>query len=46
LMGLSYLKEGDESNARRWLKKAERVAAESGVKLNYQNKLDRLSGTG
>jgi Flp pilus assembly protein TadD len=46
LMGLSYLKEGDESNARRWLKKAERIAADSGVKLNYQNKLDRLAGTG
>lgn len=46
LIGLSYLKEGDEPNARRWLKKAQRVAADGDQKLNYNNKLERLFGTG
>jgi Flp pilus assembly protein TadD len=46
LMGLSYLKEGDESAARRWLEKAERVAADNDLKLNYHNKLERLFGAG
>lgn len=42
LLGLSYLQKGDESAARRWLKKAERVAEDDGLKRNYHSKLERL----
>lgn len=42
LIGLSYLQKGDESAARRWLEKAERVAEDDGLKRNYHNKLERL----
>jgi len=42
LIGLSYLKKGDDSTARRWLEKAERMAEDDGLKRNYHNKLERL----
>ena len=42
LMGLSYLYKGDESRARRWLEKAEKVAEDDGLKRNYHTKLERL----
>jgi len=42
LMGLSYLQLGDESEARRWLEKAESVAADDALKRNYQSKIDLL----
>lgn len=42
LMGLSYLQQGNESAARRWLKKAEQVAEDDGLKRNYHSKLERL----
>lgn len=42
LLGLSYLQKGDESAARRWLEKAERMAQDDGLKRNYHNKLERL----
>ena len=42
LMGLSYLQKGNESAARRWLKKAEQVAEDDGLKRNYHSKLERL----
>ena len=42
LMGLSYLKKGNESAARRWLDKAEQVAEDDGLQRNYHNKLERL----
>jgi len=45
LMGLSYLQKGDESAARRWLEKAERMAQDDGLKRNYHKKLKRLLGT-
>lgn len=45
LMGLSYLEKGDELTAHRWLKKAQQVTADDGLKRNYHNKLERLLGT-
>lgn len=42
LMGLSYLQLGDERQARRWLEKAEEVAASDSLKRNYQSKIDLL----
>jgi Flp pilus assembly protein TadD len=42
LIGVSYLKKGDESAARRWLEKAERMAEDDGLKRNYHSKLERL----
>jgi tetratricopeptide (TPR) repeat protein len=42
LIGLTYLQQGDESAARRWLEKAERVADDDGLKRNYHSKLERL----
>lgn len=44
LMGLSYLQKGDESAAHRWLEKAQRVAADDGLKRRYHNKMQRLLG--
>ena len=45
LMGLSYLKNGNEPAARRWLKKAEQVAQDDGLKRNYHSKLEKLLDT-
>jgi tetratricopeptide (TPR) repeat protein len=42
LMGLSYLQQGNESTARRWLDKAEQVAEDDGLQRNYHSKLERL----
>jgi Flp pilus assembly protein TadD len=42
LLGLSYLQTGDQKAARRWLEKAEAVAADERLKRNYQSKLDML----
>lgn len=42
LLGLSYLQTGDRQAARRWLEKAEAVAADDRLKRNYQSKLDML----
>lgn len=45
LMGLSYLMEGEESAARRWLEEAEQVADDENQKRNYHNKVERLLGS-
>jgi tetratricopeptide (TPR) repeat protein len=42
LMGLSHLKNGDESEARQWLDKAIRIADDKGLKRNYHSKLESL----
>jgi Flp pilus assembly protein TadD len=46
LLGLSYLQEGNESSARRWLEMAERVAKDDSLKRDYHNKLEMLSDAG
>jgi Flp pilus assembly protein TadD len=45
LMGLSYLKKGDESAARQWLEKAEQVAEDDDLQRNYHSKLEMLLST-
>jgi tetratricopeptide (TPR) repeat protein len=42
LLGLSYLQEGDERAARRWLARAEEVAATDALKRRYSSKIDAL----
>jgi Flp pilus assembly protein TadD len=42
LLGLSYLKKGDERAARRWLSRAEEVAATDALKRRYSSKIDIL----
>jgi Flp pilus assembly protein TadD len=42
LLGLAYMKKGDERAARRWLARAEEVAATDALKRRYANKLDNL----
>ena len=42
LLGLSYMKKGDEKAARRWLSKAEEVAATDAIKRRYASKMDIL----
>jgi Flp pilus assembly protein TadD len=42
LLGLAYMKKGDERAARRWLARAEEVAATDAVKRRYASKLDNL----
>jgi len=42
LMGLSYLKKGDETAARQWLEKAEQVAEDDDLQRNYHSKLETL----
>jgi len=42
LMGLSYLKKGDESAARQWMEKAEQVAEDDDLQRNYHSKLEML----
>ena len=45
LMGLNYLKKGDESAARQWLEKAEQVAEGDDLQRNYHSKLEMLFST-
>jgi Flp pilus assembly protein TadD len=45
LLGLSYLKKGDDRAARRWLARAEEVAATDALKRRYSNKADALLRT-
>ena len=42
LLGLSYLQKGNEDAARRWLSRAEELAATDSLKRNYSNKIDML----
>ncbi|MFI5165744.1 MAG: tetratricopeptide repeat protein [Thermoanaerobaculales bacterium] len=42
LLGLSYLGKGDTRAARRWLTRAEEVAATDPLKRKYSNKIDTL----
>jgi len=42
LLGLSYLKKGDPRSARRWLTRAEEVAATDALKRRYADKMDIL----
>lgn len=42
LLGFSYLRKGDEQAARRWLARAEDVAATDALKHRYASKLDIL----
>lgn len=46
LLGLSYLQQGKESSARRWLAKAEQIARDEDLKRDYHNKLERLLDAG
>jgi Flp pilus assembly protein TadD len=42
LMGLSYLKKGDEAAARQWLEKADQAAEDDGLQRKYHSKLEML----
>jgi Flp pilus assembly protein TadD len=42
LLAVSYMKEGDEKAARRWLSRAEEVAATDALKRRYADKIDIL----
>ena len=42
LLGLSHLRKGDEKEARRWLDRAEEVAATDALKRRYASKIDIL----
>jgi Flp pilus assembly protein TadD len=42
LLGLSYTKKGDERTARRWLSRAEEVAATDALKRRYASKIEIL----
>jgi Flp pilus assembly protein TadD len=42
LLGMCYLKKGDERAARRWLARAEEVAATDALKHRYSSKLEML----
>jgi Flp pilus assembly protein TadD len=42
LLGLSHMKKGDEQAARRWLARAEEVAATDALKRRYSSKIDIL----
>lgn len=42
LLGLTYVKKGDEQAARRWLSRAEEVAATDALKRRYASKMDIL----
>jgi Flp pilus assembly protein TadD len=46
LLGVSYLLNGDEDNARKWMEKAEEIASADADKARYHNKLDRLMSQG
>jgi Flp pilus assembly protein TadD len=45
LLGLSYVKKGDEPAARRWLSRAQEVAATDALKRRYSSKIDILLST-
>ncbi len=42
LMGMSYLKKGNESTARHWLEKAAQLAEDDDLQRNYDSKLEKL----
>lgn len=42
LLGMSYLQKGDQAEARKWLDRAEDVAATDALKRNYSSKIDLL----
>jgi Flp pilus assembly protein TadD len=42
LLGMSYLKKGDPKAARRWISRAEEVAATDALKRRYASKMDIL----
>jgi Flp pilus assembly protein TadD len=42
LLGMSYMKKGDDRTARRWLSQAEKVAATAALKRRYSSKIDML----
>lgn len=42
LLGLCYLQKGNSAAARRWLDRAEEIAATDALKRNYSNKIDML----
>jgi tetratricopeptide (TPR) repeat protein len=42
LLGVAYLRKGDERAARRWLARAEEVAATDALKRRYSSKIDTL----
>jgi Flp pilus assembly protein TadD len=42
LLGMSYMKKGDAQAARRWLSRAEEVAATDALKRRYSSKIDIL----
>ena len=44
LMGMSFLKQGDPGAARRWLTRAERLAANDAEKREYRKTIDLLPG--
>jgi Flp pilus assembly protein TadD len=46
LLGMSYLQEGKEASARRWLEKAEQLAKDDDLKRKYHSKLERLLDAG
>ena len=46
LMGLSYLGKGDDVVAQRWLKRAEEIATDDGLRRSYHNKIERLFESG
>ncbi len=46
LMGLSYLGKGDAVVAQRYLRRAEEIAADDGLKRSYHNKIERLFESG
>jgi Flp pilus assembly protein TadD len=42
LLGLSYMKKGDEDEGRRWLSRAEEMASSDALKRRYSSKIERL----
>lgn len=42
LLGLTYLQKGDQRAAKRWMTRAEEVAASDALKRNYSSKMDLL----
>lgn len=45
LLGLSYLRQGNEASARRWLQRAEQLTRDDDRKHDYHNKLEKLLGS-
>jgi Flp pilus assembly protein TadD len=46
LLGMSYLRRGDPQAAQRWMARAAEVAADEELQRRYQDKLERLRGSG